>query len=202
MLNIGTGSQISVISDRIVTSENTETRPFFDGKYLIVGAALCGGRAYALLKDFYKRFLSYTSANETDVYAVMDRMLENVEATSLKIDTRFSGTRANENIRGSVSGISDENFTPEALTYGVLEGMITELYEMYLEMNTDTKGLVGSGNGIRKNKHLIKIAEKKFASSLKIPRHTEEAAFGAALYGLVAAGICKNADDARKLIKF
>ena len=26
-----------------------ETRPFFDGKYLAVGAALCGGRAYATL---------------------------------------------------------------------------------------------------------------------------------------------------------
>jgi hypothetical protein len=37
---------------------------------------------------------------------------------------------------------------------------------------------------------------------MKIPAHTEEAAYGAALYGAVASGIFKTADEARKLIKF
>jgi len=201
LLNVGTGSQISLISDRPLNGKDIETRPFFDGKYLIVGAALCGGRAYAILKDFYKQLLSYTAAKDEDVYVVMDKMAERA-ITPLKVDTRFSGTRADESIRGSVTEISDLNFTPENLTKGLLVGMIDELYGMYSQMNTAKSGLVGSGNGIRKNRHLVKIAEEKFGAKMKIPAHTEEAAFGAALYGMVASGICKNADEARKLIKF
>ena len=55
LINVGTGSQISIVSDYPITAEGIECRPYVDGKYLIVGAALCGGRAYSLLKDFYKQ---------------------------------------------------------------------------------------------------------------------------------------------------
>jgi sedoheptulokinase len=201
LLNVGTGSQISLISSKPLSGKDIETRPFFDGKYLIVGAALCGGRAYALLKDFYKRILSYTAAEDEDVYAIMDKMTESA-TQPLTVDTRFSGTRADETIRGSVNNISVENFTPENLTKGLLVGMVDELYDMYAQTGITKSGLVGSGNGIRKNRHLVKISEEKFGTDMKIPAHTEEAAYGAALYGAVASGIFKTADEARKLIKF
>ena len=203
LINVGTGSQVSAIIDKPITAQDLETRPFFDGKYLAVGAALCGGRAYAVLKDFYKTILSYNaSIDSEDVYEIMGKMLSGVKEKSLVADTRFSGTRADESIRGSICGITTENFTPENLTYAVLEGMINELYQMYLQMGYKKSGIVGSGNGIRKNKHLIKIAEDRFNGKLKIPSHTEEAAYGAALYGLVSAGIFKTSSDVRKLINF
>ena len=201
LLNFGTGSQISLISDVPRSGKDIETRPFFDGKYLIVGAALCGGRAYALLKNFYESFLNYTSVKDEDVYTVMDKMAA-LATEPLTVDTRFSGTRADENVRGSINNISVENFTPENLTRGVLTGMVDELFGMYGQMDVKKNGLVGSGNGIRKNRHLVKIAEEIFKSEIKIPVHTEEAAYGAALYGMVSSGICKNADEARKLIRF
>ena len=51
--------------------------PYFDNKYLIVGAALCGGRAFAVLKDFYKSFLSYAmDCDDKMVYAIMDKLME------------------------------------------------------------------------------------------------------------------------------
>lgn len=203
LINMGTGSQISVISDHIIEKNGIETRPYFDNKYLIVGAALCGGRAFAVLKDFYKSFLSLAmECDDKRVYSIMDKLLEEGKGESLLVDTRFSGTRADKCIRGSISGISTENFTPYALTSGVLEGMITELYEMYLEMGVERKGIVGSGNGIRKNKKLAKIAENKFLSELKIPAHTEEAAYGAALFGMISAGIFKDSASAKKLISY
>ena len=201
LLNVGTGSQISLISNKPINGKDIETRPFFDGKYLIVGAALCGGRAYALLKNFYESFLNYTSVRDEDVYAIMDKMTESA-TQPLTVDTRFSGTRADETVRGSVNNISAENFTPENLTKGLLVGMVDELYDMYAQTGITKSGLVGSGNGIRKNRHLVKISEEKFGTDMKIPAHTEEAAFGAALYGAVASGIFKTADEARKLIKF
>jgi sedoheptulokinase len=202
LINVGTGSQVSVITDNIVSAPNIETRPFFEDKYICVGSGLCGGRAYAMLKDFYKSLLSrVTDADDKTVYDIMNSLIEEGTET-LKVDTRFAGTRADNTVRGGIYGISTVNFTPSALTRGVIEGMIDELYGMYASMGVTIKGIAGSGNGIRKNKALIKAAEKSFGYTMKIPCHTEEAAFGAALYGVISAGYRKNMSEIGKMIRF
>ena len=202
LVNFGTGSQVSVISPREVTAENVETRPYFDGKYLVVGAALCGGRAYSMLKDFYAKVFSYIMPLEDDgVYEIMNKMLSK-NASPIDADTRFAGTRRDQSITGSFGGITEQNFTPEALTAGVLKGMSQELYDMYINMNISAKGLVGSGNGIRKNKALVKTVEEMFGHKMLIPCHVEEAACGAALYAGVSSGIFKNSTEAHKLVRY
>ena len=203
LLNIGTGSQVSIISDTPVVADNIETRPYFEGKYLIVGSALCGGRAYSLLKNFYSEIFGYIENTDDDkVYEIMNRMLEKADKSELKVDTRFAGTRQNPELCGSISGITTENFNPSQLTLGVLEGMATELFDMYSLMYCEKCGIVGSGNGIRKNPTLVKVFEDMFNSEMKIPKHLEEAAFGAALFGLVSCGVFENANEAQKLIKY
>lgn len=203
LLNVGTGSQISVISDSIKTGENIETRPYFENKYLIVGAALCGGRAYSMLKSLYSEILSYVTEIEEDaVYSIMNKMLESVDNPTLKADTRFAGTRADNSICGSITGINTQNFKSGEFVHAILDGMVSELYNMYGEMDVKRFGLVGSGNGVRKNEALVKIAEDKFGCNVKIPKHVEEAAVGAALFGLVANGTFENAAQAQQLIKY
>ena len=202
LINVGTGSQVSLISDLIRTGQDIESRPYFDGKYLVVGAALCGGRAYGILKDFYKSFMEAAGASADDVYGVMGKLIQDTAASysPLTVNTRFSGTRQNPALTGSITEITAENFTPANLTLGVLEGMMAELYEMYAQMGEKRLNLVGSGNGIRLNPVLVQIAERTFGGTLKIPAHTEEAAYGAALFALVACGAAKDADDAQKLV--
>lgn len=203
LVNIGTGSQISVISDKIADSAQIETRPYFEGKYLIVGAALCGGRAYSLLKNFYSEIFGYLKKpDDNQVYKIMNDMLKNSSDGLFKVDTRFAGTRLDANVKGSISGITIENFTPSALTYAVLCGMADELLDMYKQMNVSKSGIVGSGNGIRKNKALVKIFEEKLGAKMKIPKHVEEAAVGAAMFGMVACGKVKNAEDAQRIISY
>ncbi|MBR6633125.1 MAG: hypothetical protein IKL05_02345 [Clostridia bacterium] len=203
LLNVGTGSQVSIISDRILAGTNIETRPYFDGKYLVVGAALCGGRAFSMLKDFYAEIIGYaTDITDKQVYAIMDKMLENAEGTTVTADTRFAGTRSDTSIKGGIFGLTVENFKPLDISLAILQGMITELYDMYAEMNTKKVGVVASGNGIRKNKPLIALAEKQFGAALKLPSHMEEAAFGAALFGAISAGVYSSAEQAQKLIRY
>jgi len=79
--------------------------------------------------------------------------------------------------------------------------MIKELYELYRIMGVKRTGLIASGNGIRKNEALQRVAERYFDAALRIPEHKEEAAYGAALFALVAAGFCKNASEAQSLIR-
>ena len=118
----------------------------------------------------------------------------------LHVDTRFAGTRVNPGLRGSITGIDEKNFTPGNIAKGVLEGMTEELYQMYRTMNVIRTGIVGSGNGIRKNTKLVEVIENYFGEKLKIPAHREEAAYGAALFGLVACGKFRNGAEVQRLI--
>ena len=200
LLNVGTGSQISIVSNKVSDAEGVETRPYFDNKYLIVGAALCGGRAYSLLKDFYKSIVNmFVDADDGKVYEVMNRLAEDCDELTLNVETLFAGTRTDPDKRASVTNLSEDNFTPSQLTLGVLKGIADELNMMYNKMNEKKTGVVASGNGVRKNKALVKVFENTFGFSVKIPSHTEEAACGAAYYGMISANVCK---DINKLIKY
>ena len=184
LVNIGTGGQISVLSDHCFVAENIEARPFTKGKYLLSGSSLCGGRAYATLEKFFKIYAQAMGVTETNHYAVMEKLLETREKTErLIVDTRFSGTGSESERRGKIEGISTENFTPAALIYGVLEGMAQELYDMYqvIVAETDRRKvkMIASGNGIRKNVWLQRILSQKFHMSVQLAEYEEEAAVGA-----------------------
>ena len=108
-------------------------------------------------------------------------------SSSMKVQTTFDGTRTDSGLRGEIRNISSDNFTPEFLTYGVLEGMIRELYDMFVQIEKGTEikivQMIGSGNGFRKNKVLCEIAEKMFGMKLTLSECKEEAATGAAISG-------------------
>lgn len=191
LVNIGTGSQVSVITDKTQTNSDAEIRPLSDNKNLLVGAPLCGGRSFALLHRFFSECAQIFGGDKNSVYKIMDELSEkNPKEHLLNVDTRFCGTRNNTALRGGIYNISEDNFTPEQLTNGFLWGMVSELYELYSGMDPDNKAafMVGSGNAVRKSRVLRGYLEEQFGLKLKIPKHNEEAAFGAALYAAVSAG--------------
>ena len=62
--------------------------------------------------------------------------------------------------------------------------------------------MVGSGNGLRRNPLMRRLAEALFGLPLSIPAHREEAAYGAALCALVACGRKPSMDAAQRLIRY
>lgn len=190
LLNIGTGSQVSVMVEAPVKAENAETRPFLKGSYLMVGASLCGGRAYAALEGFFRSFAEAAGFGGQQ-YDLMGRLAREAMTTSkeekLRVDTRFCGTRRDSRIRGSVENLSLENLTPPHLICGFLEGTVEELYGFYREaepmVRDRARVLVGSGNGLRRNLLWQQIAQKRFDLPLEMSDVPEEAACGAAIFG-------------------
>lgn len=202
LLNFGTGSQVSLVSPEKITGRNIECRPYFEGKYLAVGSALCGGRAYSLLCDFYHRIFSEVlDISKSEVYTIMERFLQKEDAP-LCVDTRFAGTRETPDLRGKIENISTENFTPSALTRGVLCGMVEELYTMYQAMGKKCALATASGNAIRRNPTLLSIAKERFALPVRLPSHLEEGAYGASLFGALSAGLFSTMKEAQSLIRF
>ena len=205
LINVGTGSQVSVFTKSVPDNDSVDCRPLVDGGYILAGSSLCGGRAYAILEKLFREIASAVTGTEIkSAYPMMDAITENFDGGDLLVNTQFSGTRENPEIRGSITNINTENLTAAALCDGFMYGMANELYEMYHAMKpyTDVKPrfAVGSGNGIRNNKALRKRFEKIFKIPLVIPKNREEASFGASLFALVSARVFRDFEAAGKLI--
>lgn len=199
LLNVGTGSQISYLNDKPVTGENIESRPYDGKRYLVVGASLCGGRAFSMLERFFTSVVEMATGERCDsLYPQIDQMLESKLQTDLQADSRFCGTRSDPTIRGAFTNISQDNFTAGDMSVAILYAIANELSLMYTGKKTGQ--IVCSGNGIRKNKALQKVASEVFGAEIKIPRYEEEAAYGAALASLVAVAEAATIDEAQKLI--
>ena len=203
LINVGTGSQISWLSEKIVAAEGVENRPFDGKRFLAAGCALCGGRAFAMLEKLFREIANLVSDDEIkSVYPQIDKLLQNKAETSLSADCRFCGTRNDPAVRGGIYNISENNFTAADIALAVLKGMSDELYQMYKNGGMQAEKLVCSGNGIRKNEALRRIVSDMFNCEIKIPLFEEEASFGAALAASVACGYSENIDEACKMIKY
>lgn len=206
LANVGTGSQMSFLSDKRPLPAGLELRPLVDNTFICVGSALCGGRAFALLENFFRQTLSLIGNTELEstyppIYDFLD--LSSAPSDPLKVSSAFSGTRENPLERGSIKNIGTENFTPGNLIWGFLDAIAQELYDMYaLSGDKGKKYLIGSGGGLRKNHVLRSLFEEKFSMKIMIPEYEEEAAFGAALSAMVATGLKENLSAAQKIIRY
>ena len=187
LCNFGTGSQVSVAVDEVREGAGVECRPYFAGRYLLSGSALCGGRAFAALERFFR---AYVGTGERQY----DRLAELSEAgyaeiaageTPLAVSPLFCGTRDDPTLRGAICGISEDNFTPQALAVGVLRGMVDELYGYFRAMAQPSPDRVTvSGNAARRNPVLTRLVGDIFGASVELSDVAEEAATGAALLAL------------------
>lgn len=192
LVNVGTGSQLSVYTGEYIACEGLEVRPFPGSGYLLVGASLCGGRAYALLEKFYRSVAEACCGNADACYDMMNRLLEAGDKPGdlPEIIPLFQGTRSDPALRASITNLSADNFTPTHMTWAMLVGMTKELHHMYrgycAKAESKGKKLVGSGNGLRKNPYFRKTVSEYFEMPLGMSECEEEAAVGAALYAAMA----------------
>lgn len=185
LVNYGTGSQVSVITDMTAADSPLELRPYIGGRNIVCGCGLCGGYSYALLEKFFSGYARALGI-EDNQYKIMDSLAQKAYEEGrkpLSVSTLFKGTRTEPDKRASITGIGTDNFTSEQLILGVNYGMAKELYDMYRAAGLGDKTvLVASGNGVQKNKVLQSYLCDLFGMELKLTAKGEEAATGAAMY--------------------
>ena len=202
-ITVGTSSQISVYSDDYVNVPLLDTRPLPGGGYILVGAALCGGCSFSLLKKFFSETIKLYTGEEmddTDLYKIMVSVpYKEVQEDDIRVETLFGGTRSHPEKRGKIMNISCLNWHPENLIRGFLEGMSQELYDFYQLLPNSIRErktiLIGSGNGIKRNPLLCQILEERFKCHLQVSACREEAALGACICGMVGNGYINNFTD-------
>jgi sedoheptulokinase len=216
VVSVGTSSQISLFIESWREIPGMDVRPLPFGGCLGVGAGLCGGRAYALLRDFFRSTVRLVTGRDAEIPwellnaagEASDRAAPDSSGSPahLVVDTRFAGTRVSPEVRGSVTNIGLSNLTPGELVRGVREGIVSELADFYALFSAAERArvssLVGSGNAVRLNPALRRSFEARFGMRLNVPRHREETSFGAALVAGIASGVLKDRSAAGALVRY
>jgi sedoheptulokinase len=121
-----------------------------------------------------------------------------------RVDTRFQGTRTDPGARASISNLTPWNFTPGAIALGLLSGMIEELHQLFsllpAEVRRDTHRLRLTGNALRRNEVLRRLAGIHFQVPTSVPDYTEEAAVGAAVIAGVGTGVWPSYEAACRTV--
>ncbi len=199
LINIGTGSQISIISNECdLENDNVEVRPFINDKYLICGAALCGGKSYSILERFFREYISIVDNSEFPQYEFLNKLASDAYKSGkspLLVETTFRGKRNDTNIKGKILNITEDNFTPSQLALGFIYGMCRELYAFFENIDYSYKTVVASGNAIQKNPVFKNVITDIFNAPVKVSKSKEEAAVGAALFSMLGLGLLSDKTD-------
>ena len=210
LLNVGTGAQVAVFSDGNDFAPPIELRPFPLHGNLLSNVGLTGGWSFQVVETFVRQLGAelFGADHETPVYEGLSRLAEMADSESggLRCVPTFSGTRADPNQTGSFLGVTPENLTPANFARAVLAGMARNYREAWDQITAITgvhgalPKLAGAGNGLRENRVLTASVSETFGVAPAFTRHREEAAFGAALIGAVAAGVFDSLEAAGRLV--
>lgn len=197
-VNVGTGSQVSVFSEKLYETGKGEVRPSPGGGWLYVGASVNGGKVYERLAVFFKEMVEFfgTPVELAAVYEGMERLGREQKVTNLRVLPALYGERetgqGGESAKSGIWGLREENFHGADLVRGFVSGMAEELYSLYQgfpeELRSGRTGITASGNGIRKNPLLREEIEKKWKLPAAFTDREEEAATGAAVMAGILVG--------------
>lgn len=192
LVNIGTGSQISMAANDCRDDDLLELRPLMKDKYILCGSALCGGRAYALLEGFFRDYMIEADSCRTSQYDILNRLsyeayIQNKETP--EVMPFFSGRRSDPSVTASVSGMTAENFSPGQFALGFIKGICKELYDFVGSGVNTKKCVVASGNAVSKIPVMKNVIEDTFGLPVTVSELREEASTGAAMFAAAAASL-------------
>ncbi|MCF7946196.1 MAG: hypothetical protein K9L24_05030 [Spirochaetia bacterium] len=209
LISIGTSGQISLFSPSTECPVSMELRPFFGQGYLHVGASLSAGKSYEVLKDFIKSIYEQAAGSEVADEKVFDLMKDSAheldlkEAASLKVTTKFNGTRREPDVRGAIENISFNNLKLGNLVQGTVDGIIRELHDYTYDLGSlfsPVQQIIAAGSSVRKNELFSEALEKQFGLQTIIADIDDGAAMGAALIGAVSAELI-DVETAQSLVE-
>ncbi|MDK2857634.1 MAG: hypothetical protein PWQ89_753 [Verrucomicrobiota bacterium] len=205
LLNYGTAGQLSFFNDGYRKFPNFETRPLGNEGYLYAAFSLSGGNSYRILARFFEQCAQlFSEGTPRPAIQVMDHLPLDFSTKEIACRPLFLGDRNHPESLASFDHITDVNFTPSNMIKALIQGMVAELYRYYEtlpdEIIQGNKLLVGAGNGIRKNLHLMKAIEQEYNRPLVLLDSSEESCLGAVINAGKGVGIFSNYEEGSHIV--
>ncbi len=208
-INVGTGGQINWPVPEFCHVPSMDTRYLPQNRFMLVGAGLAGGDAYAWVNQAVGGWLD-TFGTPLSAEAIYSQLAESAasvspDADGLVCEPLFRGTRRQPTVRGRFEGITFQNFTPGHVARAVLNGIADGFAWFYENADqarpTNCVRIVGSGNGMRQNPLLVESIERRFDMPVVLAEHDQEAAFGTALLAGSQCGVWPDLATAGQAIR-
>ncbi len=182
-INIGTGSQLCMVSENLVFG-SYETRPFFDGAYLKAITHIPAGRSLNVLVDFIKDIgikIFDLQPDEKAIWQKIDSYISgDTGETDLDVNISFFKTSALP-CGGHIGNINEKNLKVDGLFYAAMKNMAGNFYALHKLILADggkPEKIICAGGLVRKSPVLLKMIEEAFGLPVSLTPYTEDTLTG------------------------
>jgi len=206
-LNLGTGSQVTVIS-RPVPGAEVEVRPYFDQRQLCTVTHIPAGRALAEYVGFLERVLaaggpaSEGQATRPDFWQRLSALtLSDLDAATLEIDLSiFEGARGYSD-GGGITRVHEGSLTPDNYLASLLKTFVEQYVDVLqaFDPGHDLERLVLSGGIARNLPNLATLLQERTGYETTPATELDESLLGLRSLALVADGRSPTCVEAQKV---
>lgn len=183
-VNIGTGSQLSMIDDAGAVPE-LQQRPYFDGGFLRTITHIPGGRALAALAGLFGEL---GGATEEEVWSRIEPAVAAVPATDLRANTAFFPGPCGYG--GALENLHEGNMTAGHVFRAVFENMAHNYRVCAARLDPEgaAREAVFSGGVARRLPILRELTAGKLDMGYRLSPHPEDTLFGLMVLALAFSG--------------
>lgn len=199
-INIGTGSQVSLISTKF-NKGNYDIRSYFDNEYLYTVTNIPAGRSLNVLIKFIEDIghKIFNANKKVDVWTKIGKILKNQDrSNNLKAGLTFFKNNFTGLETGSFTNITEDNWTLANMFISAFECMAANYKIAYdrLRKNNSKGRIIFSGGLARKFPLLRIITKEKLKKESCLAPYDEEALIGLFIISLFIAKKFKNIGEA------
>ncbi len=199
-INISTGSQVALLRAYPQLGEY-QTRPFFDGRFLIGLMNIPAGRALNLLVKLLSELAESQGLTLNDPWPYILQQAERVQSSEIRVDLAFFKSSCGD--RGHITNIHESEMTIGHLFRAAFESMADSYYVCAQRLSPEREwhNVVLSGGLAHKSPLLRRLIQERFQVPCRLCPETEDTLLGLLALGLAFSGRAASVNDAITLLK-
>lgn len=186
--NLGTGAQVSVLTDKVVFDTGYQIRPYFGEEYIKTIPHLPSGRALNVyirfFEDVFKQFGIFIERDE--IWRVLLNASDQIEKSNLICDMSFFENPITDHNVGSITNIGEYDLCVGTLLNGIFEQMINNFVwaaDKIQPNEEKIERIIFSGGVARKIKRIRNGIAEHYQSDIEIIVAMNETLLGLFKYG-------------------
>jgi sugar (pentulose or hexulose) kinase len=199
-LNISTGSQASLLRPAVEFGD-FQTRPFFDGRFLIGITHIPAGRSLSLLVGLLSELAEAQGITLSDPWPYIIQAATSTKTTSMQADLAFFNSSCGDH--GEITSIREEELTVGHLFRAAFQNMADNYYASAIRLSPDRNwnNIVFSGGLAQKIPVLREMICDRFKVGYRMCPTSEDTLLGLMALALAFSGRAPSVGEATELLE-